>query len=273
MIMDDLIICVAPYPSEKQKEKFHGKMDIVQEVVSCCNAGASLAHLHVRNPEGLQTTDTHWFQSDIEKIHTACPIIIEGSTGGMPEHTLAERCVSFTVPGVEMGSLNLGSTNMYDGIFCNKVADIYFYAGELKKRNLVPFCDLFDLSHFSCLERLEKDKLISPPYTIALIFDYPDTLTYKEKYLDFYLTELPKGSNWFLTRPHAKGAEYFIKAIEMGGHVRVGYEDGPFLSNGRRARSNAELVEEVVKLAQKVGRKVADPAKAREIIGIKKPKF
>ena len=135
---------------------------------------------------------------------------------------------------------------------------------------MVPFCDLFDLSHFFCLERLEKDKLISLPYTIALIFDYPDTLPYKEKYLDFYLTEVPKGSNWFLTRYHAKGAEYFIKAIEMGGHVRVGYEDGPFLFNGRRARSNAELVEEVVKLAQKMGRKVATPEKAREIMGIKK---
>lgn len=269
MIMDDLIICVAPYPSEKQTEKFSGKMDIVQEVINCYNAGASLVHLHVRNPKGLQTNDTQWFQSDIEKIHAACSIIVEGSTGGMPEHTLKERCVSFTVSGVEMGSLNLGSINMYDGVFCNQVADVYYYAGELKKRNLVPFIDIFDLSHFFCLERLQKDKLVLPPYTMALIFDYPDTLPYKEKYLDFYLTEVPKGSNWFLTRYHAQGAEYYSKAIEMGGHVRVGYEDGPFLTGGQRG-SNAELVAEVVKLAQKVGRKVATPEKAREIMGIKK---
>src|SRR5665648_102405 len=143
LIMDDLIICVAPYPSEKQIEKFSGKMDIVQEVINCYHAGASLVHLHVRNSEGLQTNDTQWFQSDIERIHDACSIIVEGSTGGMPEHTLKERCVSFTVPGVEMGSLNLGSINMYDGVFCNQVADVYYYAGELKKRNLVPFIDIF----------------------------------------------------------------------------------------------------------------------------------
>jgi 3-keto-5-aminohexanoate cleavage enzyme len=106
--MDELIICVAPYPGEKQEEKFPGKMDVADEVVRSYNAGASIAHLHVRDEHGLQTVDTRLFRRDIEKIHERCPIIIEGSTGGAPEHTLEERCVSFTVSGIEMGSLNLG---------------------------------------------------------------------------------------------------------------------------------------------------------------------
>lgn len=267
--MNDMIICVAPYPSEKQTEKFSGKANIVQEVINCHNAGASIVHLHVRDQEGFQTVDKQWFQKDIEKIHATCPIIVEGSTGGMPEHSLKERCVSFTVPGVEMGSLNLGSINMYGGVFGNKLSDVYYYARELKNRRLVPFIDIFDLSHFSCLKRLQEDKLVFPPYTIAFVFDYPDALPYKEKYLNFFLNEVPEGSNWFLTRYHAKGAKYYQKAIEMGGHVRVGYEDGPFLTGGKRG-SNEELVEEVAKLAQKIGRKVATPEKAREIMGIKK---
>ena len=62
--------------------------------------------------------------------------------------------------------------------------------------------------------------------------------------------------------------EDYKKAIEMGGHVRVGYEDGPFLSDGRRAASNAELVEDVVRLARKMGRKIASAERAREIIGL-----
>ena len=60
-----------------------------------------------------------------------------------------------------------------------------------------------------------------------------------------------------------------MRALEKGGHVRVGYEDGPFLSSGERARSNAELVEEVARAARSVGREVVAPDKARMIMGIK----
>jgi len=82
------------------------------------------------------------------------------------------------------------------------------------------------------------------------------------------LQELPADSVWFLVRHQARGAKSFMEALEAGGHVRVGYEDGPFLSNGERARSNAELVEDIVKAAENVGRKVVGPDRAREIMGI-----
>jgi 3-keto-5-aminohexanoate cleavage enzyme len=268
--MEELIICVAPYPGEKQEEKFPGKMNVAEEVIRSYNAGASIAHLHVRDEKGLQTTDVQWFQRDIEEIHAACPMIIEGSTGGAPEHTLSERCVSFTVPGVEMGSLNLGSINMYDDVYKNPAPDIRFYAQELKKRDLTPFLDFFDLSHFSYVERLEKERLIAPPYTTGLVFDIPDTLPYRDRYLDIFLQELPADSVWFLVRHHAKGTKSSMRALEEGGHVRVGYEDGPFLSNGQRARSNAELVEDIAKAAEKMGRKVVGPDRAREILSMAK---
>ncbi len=266
--MEELIIALAPYPGEKQEEKFPGKMDVAEEVIRSYHAGASIAHLHVRDENGLQTTDLRWFQSDLEKIHAASPIIIEVSTGGAPEHTLAERCVSFTVSGIEMGSLNMGSINMYGDVFKNPISDIRFYAGELNKRNLKPFLDCYDLSHFSCVDRLEKENLISPPYTFGLVFDIPDSLRYQDRYLAIFLQQLPADSTWFLIRDHAAGAKDFITALEQGGHVRVGYEDGPFLSSGQRARSNAELVEDVVKAAEQVGRKVVGPDRAREILGL-----
>ena len=66
--MDELIICVAPYPGEKQEEKFPGKMDVAQEVIDSYNAGAAIGHLHVRDENGLQSIDPGLFQRDIEKI-------------------------------------------------------------------------------------------------------------------------------------------------------------------------------------------------------------
>ena len=268
--MDELIICVAPYPGEKQEEKFPCKMDVAQEVIACYNAGASIAHLHVRDESGLQTTDTRWFRRDVEVITAATPMIIEASTGGAPEHTLAERCVSFTVPGVEMGSLNLGSVNMFGGVYRNPISDIRSYAQELKSRNLTPFLDCFDLSHCVCAERLREEGLISPPFTFGLVLDVPDSLPYQDRYVDLLRRELPQDAIWFLVRHHAEGAIGFMTALEEGGHVRVGYEDGPFLSHGQRARSNAELVEDIVEAAEKVGRTVVGPDRAREIMGIEK---
>ncbi|RKY01756.1 MAG: hypothetical protein DRP54_03150 [Spirochaetes bacterium] len=270
MVNEDLMICVAPFPGEKQEEKFPGKMDVAQEVIDSYNAGASVAHLHVRDEEGLQTNDLTLFKQQIKKIKSSCNIIIEGSTGGAPEHTLEQRCVSFLVPEVEMGSLNVGSINMFEDVYKNPINDMRFYARELKKHNLKPLIFIFDLSHFSGVERLEKEGLISPPYVFGFVFDIPDALPYKDKYLKIFLDEMPSDSVWFLVRHHAKGAKDFEKAFELGGHVRVGYEDGPFLSDGSRAGSNAHLVEEVAKFAEKAGRKVVDPDRAREIMKIYK---
>jgi uncharacterized protein (DUF849 family) len=172
-----------------------------------------------------------------------------------------------------MGSLNLGSINLWDGVYNNRIADILYYARELKKHRLQPYLNCFDLSHFGCLPILEKQCLIPKSLVFGFIFDIPNALPFKERYLDIFLNELPKNSTWFLARHHAKGAEGFMTAIERGGHVRVGYEDGPFLSSGRRALSNKELVEEVAEAAEKAGRSVVHADRAREIMGLDHPKY
>jgi 3-keto-5-aminohexanoate cleavage enzyme len=266
--MDELIICVAPVPGEKQEEKFPGPLNVANELIRAHDAGASIGHLHVRDEHDLQTTDPRVFSRDLERVHARCPMIIEGSTGGAPEHRLEERCVSFTVPGVELGSLNLGSVNLWDGVYNNRIADILFYARQLHTHGVKPFMDCFDLSHFNTLKTLEAEGLFAPPHIFGLVFDIPNALPYSDRYLDFFLEELPAESVWFVARHHARGTSGFLHALEQGGHIRVGYEDGPFLSDGRRARSNAELVEEVARTAEQMGRKVVGPARAREILGL-----
>lgn len=266
--MDELIICVAPCPGERQKEKFPRAMDVPAEVIRSYEAGACIAHLHVRDENGLQTTQAEFFRNHVNAIRRACPVIIEGSTGGTPEHTLPERCASFEVAGIELGTLNLGSINMYDAVYSNSIDEIHYYVGELRRRNIKPLMTAFDLSHLRRIDRLTEEKLIAPPYALSLVFDVPSTLPYEDRYLTFMLQELPSGTVWFLTRYHAQGARAFAKALELGGHVRIGFEDGPFLSNGRRAASNAELVAEVVAAAKAVGREVVAPDRAREILGI-----
>jgi len=267
--MDELMICVAPYPSEHQPEKFEGKIDVPEEALRSYNEGASILHLHVRDEEGIQTMDPSFFERDIKKILSGCPIIIEGSTGGGPEHTLEQRCISFRVPGIEMGSLNLGSINMHGGVYRNPMGDMRFYAKELKARNIKPFLIVFDLSMFQNAKRLEKEGLLAPPHVYNFVLDVPDGLPFSKKNLEIFIDQLPKRAYWFLTRYHSNGWKDFREALERGGHVRVGYEDSPFLASGKKAKSNADLVKEIAKAAKAIGRKVIGPERARKLMGMK----
>jgi 3-keto-5-aminohexanoate cleavage enzyme len=224
----------------------------------------------VRDEQGKQTTDPALFRREVEKIHSLCPVIIEGSTGGAPEHSLEERSVSVTIPGIEMGSLNLGSVNMAGSVYRNPMSDIRFYAREMDRRGIKPFLCVFDLSMFHNAKRLEEEGLVSGSLVYNFVFGVPDAIPFSVRYLDIFLGELPEGDPWFLTRHgNRNGWEDFQEALERGGHVRVGFEDSPFLSGEKRARSNAELVREISDAAKRMGRKVVGPHRAREILGLR----
>lgn len=265
---DEVLICVAPVPGEKQEEKFPGRLDVVAELIRCHDAGAAIGHLHARDENHLQSVDPALFALQTSAVRAASPLIIEGSTGGAPEHTLPQRCITFTVEGVELGSLNLGSVNMFDGVYQNKYEDICFYAEQLRRHGVRPTMVVFDLSHLANFRRLEAEGRVQPPYLFELVFDVPNALPYSQRYLELLVEELPRGSQWFCVRHHQHGAADLRSVIELGGHVRVGFEDSPFLSGGRRATSNAALVTDAVEQIERAGRKAVSPARARELLGL-----
>ena len=265
----EIIITVAPVPGEKQDEKYPGKLDVANESIQCEQAGAAIVHLHARDQNLLQSVDPTLFKAHVTQIRENCPIIIEGSTGGAPEHTLDQRCAAFTVSEVEMGSLNLGSINMFDGVYQNRYEDICFYARKLRMSRIVPIMPVFDLSHMINYERLVEDGELSPPYAFEFVFDVPYALPYSDKYLQLFVDHLPRGAVWFCVRHHQQGAAALKKVMELGGHIRVGYEDSPFISSGARAETNVELVEDAVQQAQAAGRTVVRANRAREILGLR----
>jgi len=266
---DELIINLAPVPGEKQEEKYPGRLDAAAEAIQCEAAGAAIVHLHARDENHLQSVDPTLFAWQVKQIRAACPMIIEGSTGGAPEHTLDQRCATFTVPEVELGSLNLGSINMFDGVYQNRYEDIRFYARKLQEHGITPIMPVFDLSHMINFQRLLENGEISRPYVFEFVFDVPNALPYTDRYLDLFVGHLPPEAIWFCVRHHQKGAADLCRVMDLGGHIRVGYEDSPFLSDGRRARTNVELVEDSVQQAEKAGFQPVRAERAREMIGLK----
>lgn len=265
---DEIMITVAPVPGEKQEERFPGHLDVADEAIRCEATGAAIVHLHARDENLLQSVDPTLFARQVRQVRKACPMIIEGSTGGAPEHTLDQRCATFTVPEVELGSLNLGSINMFDGVYQNRYEDICFYARKLREARIVPVMPIFDLSHLINYQRLVEDEELGRPHVFEFVFDVPSALPYTGQYLNLFVDHLPADAIWFCVRHHQRGAADLRRVMELGGHIRVGYEDGPFLSNGQRARNNAELVADAVEQAQIAGRTVVGPDRAREIIGL-----
>jgi 3-keto-5-aminohexanoate cleavage enzyme len=158
---------------------------------------------------------------------------------------------------------------MFDGVYQNRYDDIRFYARKLRAAGITPVMPIFDLSHLINYQRLVEDGGLELPYVFEFVFDVPSALPYTDRYLELFVDHLPPDALWFCVRHHQKGAADLRKAMELGGHVRVGYEDSPFLSNGRRSRNNAELVADAVEQAQQAGRKVVGANRAREIIGLK----
>jgi 3-keto-5-aminohexanoate cleavage enzyme len=258
-MMNEIMIVVAPVPGEKQDEKYPGRLDVAGDAIRCEAAGAAIVHMHARDERMLQTIDPTLFARQVRQIRQACPIIIEGSTGGAPEHTLEDRCSTFTVPEVEMGSLNLGSINMFDGVYQNRYEDIRFYARKLRETRIAPTMVIFDLSHLENYRRILEDGEVTPPYVFELVFDVPYALPYSDRYLELFVEHLPPQAVWFCVRHHQPGAAGLRRVMELGGHVRVGYEDSPFLSDGRRASNNVELVQDAVEQAQRAGVRWFEP--------------
>ena len=214
---NEILICVAPVPSEKQVEKYPGTLDAARELIACEAAGAAIGHLHAHDENLLQTVDATLFAQQVRTMRAACPLIIEGSTGGAPEHTLTQRCVTFTVPEVELGSLNLGSINMFDGVFQNKYEDIRFYAGKLREHNVVPTMAVFDLSHMANFRRLVDDGELTPPYVFEFVFDVPSALPYSHRSLELLVDLLPEEAVWFCVRYHRAARRPCTASSNWGG--------------------------------------------------------
>ena len=203
--MNNEMMIAWPRSGEKQEEKFPGPLDVPQEMIRCEAAGAAIGHLHARDEHLLQSVDPR----------TVCDPHPAGSRGQPHDHRGLDRrrarahaainAVSpFTVPEVEMGSFNLGSINMFDGVYQNRYEDIAFYARKLREAGIVPTMPIFDLSHLINYQRLVEDGELRPPYVFEFVFDVPYALPYTDRYLDLFVDHLPARCHLVLCAPSSE---------------------------------------------------------------------
>ncbi|MHA1604969.1 MAG: 3-keto-5-aminohexanoate cleavage protein [Candidatus Freyarchaeota archaeon] len=260
--------------------------EIVEECVKCRKAGASVVHLHAKDPEtgGGAQDPNPVLKEYVKRIREseASDLIINITTGGgrvdpeRMDETMKER-VTF---GQELSSLNMGSLNLWedmgipalrDTIFGNPVNTIVRWAGYMCENNVKPELEIYDTGQINTAKRLVEEGSLKEPLHIQFVmFDGLSCMSPDLKTLIYCVDQLPSNWTWSVCAPGRYEMEMAAGAILLGGHVRVGMEDNIYLERGVLAKSNAELVEKVVRMAKELQRPVATPDEAREILGLKK---
>ena len=245
--------------------------EITEDVLNCYRAGACQVHLHTRDLKGNPTFELDVFSQTIHAIREHSDMIIQGSTGGLSDLSLADRCVSLNVPEVEIASLNMGSVNFGETVYINTMPDLRYWAKRQQDANVVPEMELFDLSHVECCTRLADEGVIRRPlhYNFCVGPGGSSNLSATGRNLALLCALTEPGTTWGINHDSMKDFSILACAIGMGANaVRVGFEDSFYYAEGKLARTNAELVERLVALIRAMGCEPATPAEAREMLEI-----
>jgi 3-keto-5-aminohexanoate cleavage enzyme len=264
--MDDLIITVTvdssmSYPGNKQMPPIEDTDAVAEEYIRAIDAGASLVHHHgvhylehaiAADGKQLSHIDFDGWQSLTEKIRSARDAIIQF---GIASARLEEK-IRLMELRPEMMS------------YAFNVHDEYFQPDPAYPAN-----EMYSLHPRDDLQFIRERGLLDDPVWATLLVGWPGgAWTPPTPDSILYLTNhLPPRANWNLSvMDPATQWKLMPIAIATGGHVRVGWEDNPYLPDGSPSKTNAELVDVVVRMADCIGRKVAGPNEARRIIGLTK---
>jgi 3-keto-5-aminohexanoate cleavage enzyme len=234
-------------------------------------AGASLVHIHVRNPDESSSSDPTLFAEVQEGVRKHCPgMIIQFSTGGRGRDPSARGSALRLKP--DMASLATGSVNFPTIIYENSATFVEGLAAQMKQHGVLPEIEVFDLSHIYGARKLADLGLINDRPHVQFVMGIKNALPAEERILDFLHSELqcvlPKAT-WTAAGIGRHQAEVLDWVLARGGiAVRTGLEDNIRITKDRLARSNAELVQMAVKACARHGSRPATPAESRVLLGL-----
>lgn len=244
--------------------------EIINSAVEACEAGAAAVHIHVRDQKtGLGTQDAKLFQQVSEGIRARCNVVQCFTTSGIPGRNLSEseRLAPLALKP-ELASVDCGSINFGRLTYVSTEDFLEREVREMLERGVKPELELFDLGMIQVCNRLIGQNLIRKPYYFGLILGTPSGAPADVRTLLTMIELLPPDSMWFVAGIGRHQLNMTTLAMLLGGHVRVGLEDSIYYSAGVLARTNAELVSRCVRIAQEVGREVATPDEARQMLGL-----
>lgn len=244
--------------------------EIALSGIEAWRAGASVLHIHVRDPEtGIGTQEFSVFKMVVDRIRAETDAILCLTTSGIPGRNLpiSERLQPLAL-NPELVSFDAGSINLNENVFLNPPEFLETLAKETLARAIKPELEVFEAGMVAtCIRYMEKG-LLKKPLHFQFVLGTNGGMPATAKAL-LYMTEIiPEGSTWSVIGTGPGQLPMAILAMVMGGHARVGLEDNIYYSKGVLAKTNAELVERVVRIAKEYGREIATPAEAKKILSL-----
>lgn len=272
--MNPCIICVAITGSVPRKEDNPAVPTTITEQVestqAAFEAGATIAHCHVRNDDQTPTSDPYRFQALKEGIEKHCPgMIVQLSTGGRSGAGQERGGMLNLSP--DMASLSVGSNNFPTRVYENPPDLVDWLAGEMLKFDVKPEIEAFDLSHIFQAVKMQKDRRLKGPLHIQFVMGVKNAMPVDKDVFDFYVKTVERiapDATWCAAGIGPGQITVNEWSIAAGGHTRTGLEDNIRIDKTTLAASNAALVARATDLCAKYDRPVATWQQAREILNL-----
>jgi uncharacterized protein (DUF849 family) len=263
---------------------------IAQSAIDAAKAGAAIVHIHVRNPETTRPSmNPAHYREVVERIRSSGTDVLINLTTGPgarfmhddkdPSKPSADSTLKSPEDRVrhvvelrpDICSLDMGSLNMGDRVFINTPKHLQAMAIAIKDAGVMPELEVFETGHLLLAKRFIDDGYVKPPgmFQICLGISWGQPATTEA--MTYMRNLLPPSSPWFAFGISLHQFPMVAQTVLLGGHPRVGLEDNIYLEKGKLAPSNAALVEKAARIIEVLGDHVANPADAREILGLKAP--
>ena len=269
------IICCAITGSVARKENNPAvpttEEEQIESTQAAFEAGASIVHAHVRNADQTPTSDPERFARLKEGLEKHCPgMIIQFSTGGRSGAGQERGGMLPLAP--DMASLSVGSNNFPTRVYENPPDLVHWLAENMRRYEVTPEVEAFDLSHILQAIRLHQDGKLYGNLYVQFVMGVKNAMPVDREVFDFY-RKLMQGrapdAEWCAAGIGANQIVVNEWAIATDGHTRTGLEDNVRIDRNTLAPSNAALVRRAAELCDKYERPVATWQQAREILGLK----
>lgn len=251
--------------------------EISEDVYECWKAGASIAHLHMRDDEGQGTMDKERFRKTVDLLrgnHPDCDIIINMTTSGDLNATEETRQIHLKELRPDMASFDCGSMNwMHASLFLNPPKFLEELGKNMQEWGVKPEIEAFDPGMIANAQYYLKKGVLKAPLHFQFCMGCANGIPGGMKNLVFMketMEQLCPGSTWGCFGVGRFAMEMLYGAVALDGHVRVGMEDNVMYSKGVLADSNKQFVERAARVIREYGKEVATPDEAREILSLNK---
>ena len=242
----------------------------IESTHAAFEAGCTLVHVHVRNPDESPSSSPELFAEVQQGIKKFCPgMIIQFSTGGRGRDSSERGKPLHLRP--DMASLATGSVNFATLIYENAPSLVDDLAQNMLDFSIKPEIEVFDLAMLYNARNLLDRGLVKAPLHVQFVMGIKNALPAKRSLLEFLVSELQEvlpGATWVAAGVGRHQFEVAQWCAEMGGNLRVGLEDGVRITKDRFADSNADMVRRAVEICIAAGRTPATPEQARELLSL-----